>query len=133
MKIVNRSLQYRLLLGMAGEAGATDWEAALGAMGGQARQRSRGEFSASGFAETIGEQVNGSPRSDYLNRSYRIDGTNSAAVLEQQFPTYGHRGRVGQVFADLRWRSVLPTERWGPGRWPTRNAACRPCGSTPTC
>ena len=109
-----RTLQYRALLGLKGVDGPSAWEAALGAMGGATRARSRGAFSASGFADAIGGQTDGLADADFFSRGYRLGEANSAAVIDQLFPAYGHAGRVQQVFGDLRWRSIWDSALLGP-------------------
>ncbi|WP_186801209.1 hypothetical protein, partial [Escherichia coli] len=47
--------QYRLLAGLKGDWQGWDWETAIGVMGGKTTQRSRGQFSDSGFKEVIGD------------------------------------------------------------------------------
>lgn len=101
-----RTLQYRALAGLKSVAGATDWEAAVGAMGGATRARGRGAFSASGFEQMIGSTSDGLGAPDFFSRGYRLGGANSAEVIDTLFPEHGHQGRVNQVFGDLRWRSV---------------------------
>lgn len=97
---VVESTHYRLLAGLRGQWNTYDWESAVGAMGGATRTTERGYFSDSGFRDVIGNYDPGQVDADFFNRDYRIGQTNSAAVIDRLFPTFGTQGRTTQFFWD---------------------------------
>ena len=106
---------YRLLTNLKGDLGNWSYDAAVGVMGGHAHDRSRGNFSESGFAQEVGDPGHvitdqADPHAgeltpvaaDFFNvtNGYKIGGPNSAAVLATLFPTYGFDGTYRQFFID---------------------------------
>ena len=92
--------QYRILAGLRGTYELFEWETALGIMGGKAEQRLRGQFSASGFRQVIGNYDPGQVDPQFFNRDYKIGQPNSAATLNTLFPEYGYRGSTTETFVD---------------------------------
>lgn len=97
-----RTLQYRALAGLRGTWDQLDWEAAVGAMGGNTQQRDRGTFSLSGFRKVIGNDDPSQTDPQFFNRDYKIGQVNSPAVINTLFPAYGYDGNVTHYFADAR-------------------------------
>ena len=106
---------YRFLTGLKGTAGKWDYDTAVGVMGGHTHDRSRGQFSESGFTKEIGNpgQIDTDPNSDnyggltpvpadFFNKTggYKIGGPNSPDVLNTLFPQYGFNGTYRQYFVD---------------------------------
>ena len=106
---------YRLLTNLKGQLSNWNYNAAVGVMGGHAHDRSRGQFSESGFTQTIGDpgHVDLDPESptyggltdvpaNFFNipGGYKIGQPNSAAVLDTLFPQYGFNGTYRQYFID---------------------------------
>ena len=111
----SNTTSYRLLSGLKGSIKDWDYDTAIGVMGGFTRDRSRGQFSVSGFDQEVGNpgQFDTNPDSptyggltpvaaDFFNvpGGYKIGGPNSAAVLNTLFPQYGFDGTYRQYFAD---------------------------------
>jgi len=109
------STSYRLLSGLKGTINDWDYDSAIGVMGGHTKDRSRGQFSVSGFNQEIGNpgHFDTDPTSptfenytqlpaDFFNVAggYKIGGPNSAQVLSTLFPQYGFDGTYRQYFAD---------------------------------
>lgn len=94
--------QYRLLAGLKGDWQGWDWETAIGVMGGKTTQRSRGQFSDSGFKEVIGDYTKDVLDADFFNKAngYKIGKPNSAAVIDRLFPAFGYDAQVSQTFLD---------------------------------
>jgi iron complex outermembrane recepter protein len=110
------SSQYRVLTGLKGTTGAFDWESAVGVMGGTTVNTQRGSFSNSGFIKEIGDY--GQPDSNgflpdvpanFFNipGGYQPGGTNTAAVLNTLFPTYGYQAHDQTYFIDGTARTDL--------------------------
>ncbi len=96
---------YRLLTGLKGAIKDWDFDTAIGVMGGHTKDRSRGQFSVSGFNQEIGNPGNSATvpvPADFFNvpGGYKIGGPNSAAVLNTLFPQSGFDGTYRQYFAD---------------------------------
>jgi iron complex outermembrane receptor protein len=104
------STSYRLLSGLKGSVNDWDYDTAIGVMGGFTKDRSRGQFSVSGFNQEIGNPGQFDPNTgqltpvpaDFFNvpGGYKIGGGNTAAVLNTLFPQYGFDGTYRQYFAD---------------------------------
>lgn len=97
-----RSTSYRFLTGLKGTVSDWDYDTAIGVMGGHTKDRSRGEFSVSGFKQEIGDSSLDPLAPDFFSvpGGYVIGGPNSASVLSTLFPTYGFDGTYRQVFVD---------------------------------
>ncbi len=97
-----RSTSYRFLTGLKGTINDWDYDTAVGVMGGHTKDRSRGQFSVSGFNTEIGDPSLNPLASDFFSvpGGYKIGGPNSASVLNMLFPTYGFDGTYRQVFVD---------------------------------
>ena len=106
---------YRFLTDLKGDWRDWSYDAAVGVMGGHAHDRSRGNFSQSGFTQEVGDPGHlitdptdpnaGSltpVAADFFNvpGGYKIGGPNSAAVLATLFPQYGFDGTYRQYFID---------------------------------
>lgn len=106
---------YRALTSLKGDLHDWNYDIAIGVMGGHAHDRSRGQFSESGFTQVIGDpgHVDLDPESptyggltdvpdNFFNipGGYRIGQPNSAAVLDTLFPQYGFDGTYRQFFVD---------------------------------
>lgn len=111
------SSQYRVLTGLKGTSGAYDWESAIGVMGGTTNNTQRGSFSNSGFIQEIGDYGQPDPLTGALPDvpanffnipgGYKIGGTNSGAVLNTLFPTYGYQAHDQTYFVDGTVRTDL--------------------------
>ena len=105
-----RTTSYRFLTGLKGSVHDWDFDTAIGVMGGHTKDRSRGDFSLSGFLKEVGDpgtfdfdQGQMTPVSaDFFNvaNGYKIGGPNSAQVLSTLFPQYGFDGTYRQYFLD---------------------------------
>lgn len=100
---------YRFLTNLKGDIGNWSYDAAVGVMGGHAHDRSRGDFSESGFTQEVGDpghvDADGflTPvAADFFNvtNGYKIGGPNSESVLATLFPQYGFDGTYRQYFID---------------------------------
>ncbi len=106
---------YRFLTNLKGDFHDWSYDAAVGVMGGKAHDRSRGNFSESGFTQEIGDPGHlitdeNDPNAGALTPvpdnffnipgGYKIGQPNSAAVLGTLFPTYGFDGTYRQYFID---------------------------------
>jgi len=101
---------YRALTNLKGDLGNWSYDAAIGVMGGHAHDRSRGQFSESGFTQEVGDPGHLDEASglltpvaaDFFNvpGGYKIGGPNSASVLATLFPQYGFDGTYRQYFID---------------------------------
>jgi iron complex outermembrane receptor protein len=94
------TLQYRSLVGWAGNWRGFDAESATGVMGGHTQLAQRGAFSARGFTQVIGSSDPGQSDPQFFNRAYRIGKPNPPEVIDALFPTYGYTGRVRHWFMD---------------------------------
>jgi iron complex outermembrane receptor protein len=99
---VNDASQYRLLTGLKGAWGNFEWDSAIGVMGSTAKDRSRGNFSDSGFKQLIGNYDPAQTDPTFFNKpgGYRIGQPNSDAVINMLFPAHGTDGEIKQVFWD---------------------------------
>ncbi len=106
---------YRLLTNLKGDLGNWSYDAAVGVMGGHAHDRSRGDFSESGFTQEVGDPGHlvtdpNDPAAGTLTPvadnffnvpgGYKIGGPNGADVLGTLFPQYGFDGTYRQYFID---------------------------------
>jgi len=95
---------YRMLTGLKGSIDNWDYDTAVGVMGGHTKDRSRGQFSVSGFLKEVGDSTDPSTpvSADFFNvpGGYKIGGPNSAEVLNTLFPQEGFDGTYRQFFAD---------------------------------
>ena len=106
---------YRFLTSLKGDVGNWSYDTAIGVMGGHAHDRSRGQFSESGFTQEVGDpghlitdpnDPNAGTLSpvaaDFFNvpGGYKLGGPNSASVLATLFPQYGFDGTYRQYFID---------------------------------
>ncbi len=106
---------YRLLTNLKGDFHDWSYDAAVGVMGGHAHDRSRGNFSESGFTQEVGDPGHlitdpSDPNAgllspvaaDFFNvpGGYKLGGPNSASVLNTLFPQYGFDGTYRQYFVD---------------------------------
>jgi len=106
---------YRALTSLKGDLRDWNYDVAIGVMGGHAHDRSRGQFSESGFTQVIGDpgHVDLDPESptyggltdvpdNFFNipGGYKIGQPNSASVLNTLFPQYGFDGTYRQFFVD---------------------------------
>ncbi|MEP6503611.1 MAG: TonB-dependent receptor [Betaproteobacteria bacterium] len=120
---------YRVLTSLKGEVRDWNYNAAIGVMGGHAHDRSRGQFSESGFTQTIGDpgHVDLDPESptyggltdvpdNFFNipGGYKIGQPNSAAVLNTLFPQYGFDGTYRQYFIDASADTTIAQLPAGP-------------------
>ncbi len=109
------STSYRFLTGLKGNYDGWDYDTAVGVMGGHTKDRSRGQFSVSGFDQEIGDpgHFDTDPNSatfggltpvpaDFFNvpGGYKIGGPNTPQVLNTLFPEYGFDGTYRQYFLD---------------------------------
>ncbi|MES2951697.1 MAG: TonB-dependent receptor [Pseudomonadota bacterium] len=99
---VNDASQYRLLTGLKGSWGNYEWDSAIGVMGSTAKDRSRGNFSESGFLQLIGNYDPAQTDATFFNKpgGYRIGQPNSDAVINTLFPAHGTDGEIKQYFWD---------------------------------
>ena len=107
---------YRFLTNLKGDLGSWSYDAAVGVMGGHAHDRSRGQFSESGFTQEVGDpghvDADGflTPvAADFFNvpGGYKLGGPNSAAVLGTLFPQYGFDGTYRQYFVDASANTAI--------------------------
>ncbi len=101
--------QFRALGGVKGSLGSWDYDTAVGALGAKSVDRSRGQFSNSGFIQEIGDYNN--PDDNFFNQpnGYRIGQVNSPEVLNTLFPKYGWDAKTSQEF----WDGNLRTDNIG--------------------
>jgi len=120
---------YRFLTGLKGDLGNWSYDAAVGVMGGHAHDRSRGDFSESGFTQEVGDPGHvvtdpNDPAAGTLTPvadnffnvpgGYKIGGPNSDAVLATLFPEYGFDGTYRQYFIDGSANTTLMDLPAGP-------------------
>jgi iron complex outermembrane receptor protein len=120
---------YRFLTNLKGDLGNWSYDAAIGIMGGHAHDRSRGNFSESGFTQEVGDPGHlitdpNDPNAgtltpvaaDFFNvpGGYKLGGGSSAAVLATLFPQYGFDGTYRQVFIDGSANTALMQLPAGP-------------------
>jgi iron complex outermembrane receptor protein len=115
---------YRFLTNLKGDLGNWNYDAAVGVMGGHAHDRSRGQFSESGFTQEVGDPGHLDASSgtltpvaaDFFNvpGGYKIGGPNSASVLATLFPQYGFDGTYRQYFIDASANTSLMQLPAGP-------------------
>jgi iron complex outermembrane recepter protein len=106
---------YRFLTELKGDFHDWSYDGAVGVMGGHAHDRSRGQFSESGFTQEVGDPGHlitdpADPNAGFLSPvaadffnvpgGYKIGGPNSASVLNTLFPQYGFDGTYRQYFID---------------------------------
>ncbi|SFZ74611.1 TonB-dependent receptor plug domain-containing protein [Chitinimonas taiwanensis] len=96
--------QYRVLAGLRGTLGDYDWDGAVGQLGSKATNTLRGAFSESGFIKHIGDYKAAVDGNDplFFNRTYKLGQQNSAAVLNELFPTYAFTGETTVNFFDAK-------------------------------
>ena len=120
---------YRFLTNLKGEVHDWNYNAAVGVMGGHAHDRSRGQFSESGFTQEIGDPGHlitdeSDPNAGGLTPvpdnffnipgGYKIGQPNSAAVLNTLFPQYGFDGTYRQYFIDASADTAIAQLPAGP-------------------
>jgi iron complex outermembrane receptor protein len=120
---------YRLLSNLKGDWHDWSYDAAVGVMGGHAHDRSRGQFSESGFAQEVGDpgHLVTDPNDDaagtltpvapdFFNvaNGYKLGGPNSQSVLATLFPQYGFDGTYRQFFIDASANSTIAQLPAGP-------------------
>ncbi|MEO5689899.1 MAG: TonB-dependent receptor [Burkholderiaceae bacterium] len=120
---------YRLLSDLKGDWHDWSYDAAIGVMGGHAHDRSRGQYSESGFTQTVGDPGHlvtdpNDPNAgtltpvaaDFFNVAggYKLGGPNTAAVLGTLFPQYGFDGTYRQFFVDASANTTIAQLPAGP-------------------
>ncbi len=120
---------YRFLTSLKGEFRDWNYNTAIGVMGGHAHDRTRGNFSESGFNAEIGDPGHlitdeSDPNAGALTAvpdnffnvpgGYRIGQPNSAEVLNTLFPQYGFDGTYRQYFVDASGDTTIAQLPAGP-------------------
>ncbi len=114
---------YRFLTNLKGDWHDWSYDTAIGVMGGHAHDRSRGNFSESGFTQEVGDpghvDADGflTPvAANFFNvpGGYKLGGGSSAAVLGTLFPQYGFDGTYRQYFVDASANTAIAQLPAGP-------------------